>query len=102
VDSQYERVKALLTEHKDKLMALTDKLDEKETLVYQDLVSVLGERPWALKEEYSKFITAGGSGYVQDSAQATAEEKTVGENRDGQVGAEEASKESQAPAAAAA
>lgn len=93
VDSQYERVKDLLTEHKEKLMALTDKLDEKETLVYQDLVSVLGERPWALKEEYSKFITAGGSGRVQDSAQATM---------DGRVEAEVASKESQAPAAAAA
>eukprot|EP00930_Biecheleria_cincta_P004299 TRINITY_DN105205_c0_g1_i1.p1 TRINITY_DN105205_c0_g1~~TRINITY_DN105205_c0_g1_i1.p1 ORF type:complete len:795 (+),score=149.55 TRINITY_DN105205_c0_g1_i1:40-2424(+) len=101
VDSQYARVKDLLTEHKDKLLALTDKLDEKETLVYQDLVGVLGERPWALKEEYSKFVTAGGSGSKQDSEQATTKEATAGENS-ASHGAEEASKESQAPAAAAA
>ena len=76
VDQQYERVKKLLLEHQEgcssafslpkstqeKLKALTGRhsswvshslqrrgLDAKETLAYNELVEVLGERPYAIK-----------------------------------------------------
>lgn len=59
VDGQYQRVKALLTSKTDIMTALADRLAEKETLVYGDLREVLGERPFAMKEQYKKFVTAG-------------------------------------------
>jgi len=70
VDGQYERVKNLLLEQKDKLEALADSLCEKETLVYADLVAVLGERPHGVKKELSKFVTAGGNPFTSDMAKA--------------------------------
>ncbi|CAD7963442.1 unnamed protein product [Amoebophrya sp. A120] len=58
VDAQYDRVKTLLKEKEHLIHALSDKLFEKETLVYQDLVEVLGPRPGGLKAGYEEFITA--------------------------------------------
>jgi len=43
---------------------LADALREKETLVYADLVEILGERPFGLPGQYSKFVTASGSSFT--------------------------------------
>merc|ERR1719235_2704582 len=51
VDDQYNFVKKLLLEHEDKLKALADRL-----LVNEDLVDILGERPFGLKDQYKKFV----------------------------------------------
>lgn len=56
VDDQYAHVKELLLEHQDKLKALADRLLIKEVLVTEDLVDVLGERPFGLKDQYKKFV----------------------------------------------
>jgi len=56
VDGEYEFVKDLLKTHEEKLKALADRLLEKEVLVTEDLVAVLGERPWGLKDQYKKFV----------------------------------------------
>jgi ATP-dependent Zn protease len=56
VDDQYSFVKTLLLEHEDKLRSLADRLLVKEVLVTEDLVDVLGERPFGLKEQYKKFV----------------------------------------------
>jgi len=81
VDQQYERVKALLTEHKDRLLAMTDRLAEKETLVYNDLVAVLGERPFGTKQEFTDFVNAGGKTKepekVQETEPGTTQESPV-------------------------
>jgi AFG3 family protein len=61
ISTQYDRVKDLLLEKKDLMMKLSDKLFEKEMLVYTDLKEVLGDRPFDLKKEYAKFVTASGS-----------------------------------------
>merc|ERR1712125_128949 len=61
VDQQYERVKMLLTEKSDLMNQLADQLDERETLVYNDLRNILGERAYGVKEELKKFVTAGGN-----------------------------------------
>ncbi|CAE7775076.1 FTSH10 [Symbiodinium pilosum] len=73
VDQQYERVKKLLLEHQAKLMELTKRLDAKETLVYNELVEVLGERPYEMKKEISGFVTAGANPFATEEA---TEEKT--------------------------
>ena len=56
VDEQYLRVKDLLQQYKERVYALSDRLFEKETLVFADLKEVLGPRPWPLKKEYAKFV----------------------------------------------
>lgn len=58
IDGQYERCKALLKEKEELVMWLTERLFEKETIVYSDLVEVLGPRPVPLKAEYLKYIVA--------------------------------------------
>merc|ERR1711937_1004020 len=56
VDDQYAFVKTLLLEHETKLKELADRLLIKEVLVTEDLVDVLGERPFGLKDQYKKFV----------------------------------------------
>jgi AFG3 family protein len=58
VDGQYLRVKNLLEEKKELVMALTERLMEKETVLYKDLVEVLGPRPVPLGAEMEKFVMA--------------------------------------------
>lgn len=74
VEEQYSRVKALLAEQKEKLESLAERLAEKETLVYHDLVEVLGERPHPIKAEVSKFVTAGTNPFSMPSEAAFSAE----------------------------
>jgi len=64
VEQEYTRVKALLTEKSDLVTALSARLAEKETLVYAELHEVLGDRPFALHSDYSKFVTAGANPFT--------------------------------------
>jgi hypothetical protein len=53
---QYVRAKHLLSENKDKLTSLAEKLLEKEVIFKEDLIAIFGERPWdiLLAEEQLK------------------------------------------------
>jgi len=80
VDEQYARVKEMLLEKRDLMMAMSERLEEKETLVYADLRDVLGERPFAIKDSYKQFVSAGGNPFSvdpseehKDSTEATKE-----------------------------
>ena len=50
-DIQYQRAIAILTEHKDKLNLLADKLLEKEVIFKEDLELIFGKRPFDKEEE---------------------------------------------------
>jgi len=58
IDGQYSRVKDLLKEKQELVMALTDRLMEKETVLYKDLVEILGPRPVPLGAEMEKYVMA--------------------------------------------
>jgi len=73
VDQQYERVKKLLLQHQEKLLSLTERLNAKETLVYNELVEVLGERPYEMKKEISGFVTAGANPFAAEAEEKAAE-----------------------------
>eukprot|EP00929_Paragymnodinium_shiwhaense_P020395 TRINITY_DN13616_c0_g1_i1.p1 TRINITY_DN13616_c0_g1~~TRINITY_DN13616_c0_g1_i1.p1 ORF type:complete len:851 (-),score=303.72 TRINITY_DN13616_c0_g1_i1:316-2868(-) len=73
VEIQYARVKELLKEKKDLMMAMGDKLAEKETLVYTDLRELLGERPFQMKQQYGSFITASGEAPAEEAAAEAAD-----------------------------
>lgn len=51
IEEQYARAQKILSDNKDKLVALAELLLEKEVIFKEDLVSILGERPFAKIEE---------------------------------------------------
>ncbi|RRT69375.1 hypothetical protein B296_00034141 [Ensete ventricosum] len=58
VSKAYERTIALITEHKDQVVQIAELLLEKEVLHQEDLVRVLGKRPFVSSEptNYDRFI----------------------------------------------
>jgi len=56
IDSVYQRTKDLLIEKRAGLELLAAKLLEKEVLFQQDLVELLGERPFDNRTTYDKFV----------------------------------------------
>ena len=70
VSDSYKRSVALLREHKTKLAALAEALLRKEVIGVEDLVEVLGPRPFNKNTDYEEFINAA---YVPpEAAAATA------------------------------
>jgi AFG3 family protein len=59
VETQYERVKELLTSKSSVMTELADALQAKETLVYGDLRDIMGERPYQVKGQQLEYVTAG-------------------------------------------
>ena len=51
INEQYERAKAILTEHKDGHNRLADLLVEREVILAEDVESIFGKRPWATRDE---------------------------------------------------
>jgi AFG3 family protein len=56
VDEAYKQCKDLLTEKKDQVQAIAEELLRKEMLVRDDLVRILGPRPFADKGEFQKYF----------------------------------------------
>ena len=62
LEEAMERTLHLLREKKDEVETLAELLLEQEVLEREDMVRVLGERPWAEKTSYDDFVVgAGGS-----------------------------------------
>merc|ERR1719350_784860 len=55
VGEAYKRTLDLLTENKDKVAALAKELLEKETIGHDDIVRVLGERPFK-NDTYKQYL----------------------------------------------
>jgi ATP-dependent metalloprotease FtsH len=51
IESQYARALTILTENKDKLTTLAEKLLSSEVIFKEDLVEIFGKRPWEKEEE---------------------------------------------------
>ena len=52
IEEQYQRALQILTDNKDKLTVLAEKLLEKEVIFKEDLEEVFGKRPWVKDEEF--------------------------------------------------
>jgi len=68
VETQYERVKELLTSKSSVMTELADALQAKETLVYGDLRDIMGERPYQVKGQQLEYVTAGTKNPFTDAA----------------------------------
>jgi ATP-dependent Zn protease len=77
VEGQYARAKRILTENKDKLTALADKLLEKEVIFKEDLEKIFGDRQW-LREDHVPARNGNGSkpASVPDAVSETPAEDT--------------------------
>jgi cell division protease FtsH len=51
IESQYKRALQILTDNKDKLVQLAEKLLEQEVIFKEDLETIFGKRPWEKEEE---------------------------------------------------
>ena len=56
IENQYQRAIRILTENKEKLEALADKLIEKEVIFKEDLEEIFGKRAWEPEEKESRGI----------------------------------------------
>jgi len=73
ISDQYERTKGILTQNAEKLRALAELLLAKETITYNDLLECLGQRPFQVKAEYLKYVTASGLAKVEPEEHKTEE-----------------------------
>jgi len=51
IETQYQRALQILTENKEKLVQLAEKLLEQEVIFKEDLETIFGKRPWEKEEE---------------------------------------------------
>jgi cell division protease FtsH len=56
IDKAYQRTKQLLTDKRDGLEKLAEKLLEKEILFQSDLEEILGKRPFDNRTTYDEFV----------------------------------------------
>ena len=74
IAEQYERAKALLSEHKEGHNKLADLLIEKEVIFAEDVEAIFGKRPWASRSEE----------IMAESNNIENEHKLLSENSDSQ------------------
>jgi AFG3 family protein len=67
VDEAYTQCKELLTEKKNEVGLVAEELLSKEVLSRDDMVRLLGPRPFNDKEEFLKYFGGGGSGVNKDA-----------------------------------
>jgi ATP-dependent Zn protease len=94
IEAQYNRVKELLTEKKDLVMAMSDELIKEDTLVYNQLVAILGERPFGIKDAFRQFVTASGNPFTSgfetsEDAEAASEKKETAASEEKETAASE-------------
>jgi O6-methylguanine-DNA--protein-cysteine methyltransferase len=79
IEEQYNRAKALIEEKKHLIDLMAQRLYEKETLVYQDILEILGPRPYGMNKNYEKFVKATSTAY-EDIENAADEKNAAGED----------------------
>jgi cell division protease FtsH len=92
IEEQYVRAKKILSENKDKLNLLAEKLLEKEVNFKEDLVAIFGERPWDKLTPAEKIKVAGEAAEnsdkddtIVDSKEDTSEEKNTEDQAENQT-----------------
>jgi len=101
VEEQYERVKALLKSKSELMVQLADNLTEKETLVYNDILQVLGERPYGVQAQFRSFVTAGGNPFTADMGDKSVDAAPEGASKDAGTGGKAEAADASLPGAGA-
>jgi AFG3 family protein len=75
VDAAYQRTVELIREHKADIQKVADLLLEKETIVHDDLVELIGPRPFHSDSVYQEYISSRDVLRKKDDDAMTSEEK---------------------------
>lgn len=89
IERAYAKAREILTTHEAKLVALAERLLDREVLFKEDLLELLGERPWGVQEE--KLEAEGAKKELSEASNEAQPEGTAQEEP-------EAAAESDAPA----
>jgi cell division protease FtsH len=76
VEECYAQAKKILTENREKLATLADRLLEREILYREDLVEIFGERPWVDEKELGKEMQMEASTDIQPEKEEPAQENS--------------------------
>ncbi len=76
IEEQYQRALKILTENRDKLDLLANKLLQKEVIFKDDLVEIFGNRPWDKDENQNSTLL------VEPDLKNDLNEKTLSENKE--------------------
>jgi AFG3 family protein len=71
VDEAYARTKALLLERSDELIGVAEKLLERETINQDDIIAIVGERPFDSADNYQEILR---QSWTRDDKKAKEEE----------------------------
>merc|ERR1711871_754441 len=66
ITSAYERTRALLEERKEALVSIAELLLEKETINQDDVIAMIGERPFEMQENQKAFLKASFSKFERE------------------------------------
>jgi len=67
IASAYERTLEVLREHKDECAKVAEQLLKNEVLTKEDMVELLGDRPWGEKNTYDELVAGTGDIYEDTS-----------------------------------
>ncbi len=70
IESQYQRALQILTENKDKLMLLAEKLLSAEVIFKEDLIEIFGKRQWESEEDVPLLAETVNETETEESAES--------------------------------
>jgi ATP-dependent metalloprotease FtsH len=74
IEEQYQRAIQILSENKDKLTLLAEKLLSAEVIFKEDLVDIFGKRPWEKEEDQIEFVATSEEPLIESSEDENSEE----------------------------
>ena len=80
INEQYDRAKAILSEHKDGHNKLARLLVEKEVILAEDVERIFGKRPWTSRSEEIMAAEEGASKTIKETE--NFDEKEIEEKKE--------------------